>query len=144
MMRIAFGVVGVLLLVAPLKWLYGLTPVAAYRTGTFQDVAFALSAGATLYGGVLAGVLALWRLEARRSAPITGVAVFVAGWAGAMGAIGLALVIWALHEWLTTGAVLHGQSPALLPIFPIVGGAVGLVIASGAGLVASGVRRSAT
>lgn len=142
MMRYVFMIVGVLLLVAPLRWLYGLTPVAAYRTGTFQDVAFALSAGVALYGGVLAGVLGLWRLEARRRAPMKGLAVFSAGWIGAMAGIGLALGIWALHEWLTTGAVLRpGQSAALLPIFPIVGGAIALVIAGGAGLVASGLRR---
>jgi hypothetical protein len=142
MIRFMVMIVGVLLFVAPLRWLYGLTPVAAYRTGTFQDLAFAVSAGATLYGGVLAGVLVVWRLEARQGAAMKGLAVFFAGWVGAMAAIGLALGIWALHQWLTTGTVLpQGQSPALLPIFPIIGGFLGLLIAGGAGLFASGLRR---
>jgi hypothetical protein len=142
MIRLVALIVGVLLLVAPLRWLYGLTPVPAYRTGTFQDVSFALMAGVTLYGGVLAGVFVPWRLGARRGASPGGLAVFFAGWVGAMVAIGLALAIWALHQWLSLGRILpKGQSAALLPIFPIIGGLLGLVIAGGAGLVASGLRR---
>jgi len=142
MMRRVVLIVGLLLLVAPLRWLYGLTPVAAYRTGTFQDVAFALSSGATLYGGVLAGVLVVWRRAALRGGSMKGLSVFFAGWVGAMAAIGLALGTWALHQRLTTGSVFPpGQSAALLPIFPIIGGIIGLVIAGGAGLVTAGLRR---
>ena len=95
-----------------------------------------------LYGGVLAGVFILWRLEASQRASMKGPVVVFAGWIGAMAAIGLALGTWFLHQWLTTGrAVQAGQSLALLPIFPIIGGFVGLLIAAGAGLVVSGLRR---
>ncbi len=142
MMRRAATIIGALLFIAPLKGLAGLTPVAAYRTGTFVDVAFALSAGVTLYGGVLAGVAICWRLDANRGALTKGLAVLFSGWVGSMAAIGLALGIWALHERLTTGHVMHpGQSMALLPIFPIIGGIISLFIASGASLVVVGLRR---
>lgn len=145
MMRLVVMIVGILLLVAPLTWLSGLTPVAAYRTGTFDDLVFPLSAGAALYGGVLAGVFILWRLKVSRGASMKGPAVFFAGWIGAMAAIGLALGTWAFHQWLATGRVMApGQSLALLPIFPIIGGLLGLSIAGGAGLVASGLRAGGT
>ncbi|HEY0437548.1 MAG TPA: hypothetical protein VGC92_12980, partial [Phenylobacterium sp.] len=115
---------------------------ARYRTATLEDLQFPIAVGATLYGGVLAGVCILWRLETGREAALKGRAVFFAGWLGALAAIGLALAIWALHERLSTGRVLQpGQSLALLPIFPIIGGLLGLFIAGGAGLVVSGLRR---
>jgi hypothetical protein len=143
--RLLAVVVGVLLFLAPLKFLAGLTPVPEYRTGTFEDLEFAVTAGATLYGGVLAGVLVLWRLEADRGRRMKGPAVFGAGWIGAMAAIGLALGAWAVLQWLTTGTVVKpGQSLALLPIFPIIGGLLSLPIAAGAGLIVAGLRRPRT
>src|SRR5882724_977776 len=142
MTRLAATIVGVLLLVAPLMWLSSLIPVPEYRTGTFEDLQFPVTAGVTLYGGVLAGASILWRLKAGRGASMNGQAVLFAGWIGALTAIGVALAIWALHEWLSTGRVLQrGQSAALLPIFPIIGGVLSLFIAGGAALVFSGLRR---
>jgi hypothetical protein len=142
MIRLVVTIVGVLLLVAPLKYLFALTTVAAYRTGGFKDVALPVFASAALYGGVLAGVFLPWRFAARRAGAMNGLAVFIAGWAGAMAGVALALGVWALREWLTTGAVLRpGESAALLPIFPIIGGILALPIAAGAALVAAGLRR---
>ena len=62
---------------------------------------------------------------------------FIAGMAGAMVAITMALAAGFLKELITTGRLMpEGNSPALLPIFYIVGGLVSAFLAAGAGLIA--------
>ena len=130
---------GLALLLAPLWTLSGFVPVPEYRTGTIDDLVLPLIAGVTLYGGVLAGVLTVWRLKRRPGFK----AIFMAGMAGSMGAITLTLIVAFLVKLVTTGALMpEGQSPALLPIFYIVGGMLAGVIAAGAGLIAYGLLGS--
>ena len=62
--------------------------------------------------------------------------------AGAMGAITLALAASFLIELITTGRLMPpGQTPALLPMFYVVGGVLSSVIAAGAGLIGYGLSR---
>ena len=132
---------GVLLFLAPLKFLWGFRPVPEYRTGTFADIASAVAIGATLYGGMLAGIFAVWLLEPKLRTGMTGRAVFVSGLVGAMLAIVFAMGVWAIHQWLSTGRVFEqGSSLALLPVIPILGGALSVLMAGGAGLVAYALR----
>jgi hypothetical protein len=129
---------GIALLLAPLWTLSGFVIVPEYRTGTIADFALALGAGATLYGGVLAGSLVGRRRKAR-----TGFArfkaIFVAGMVGAMGAITLVLLAAALIELMSTGRIVPaGQTLALLPVLYIVGGILSAFMAAGAGMIAYG------
>ena len=133
-------IVGTLLILAPLWSLWGMTvPVPQYRTGTFADLVPLLTAVATLYGGVAAGIFALSRLKPRTG--MTGKAILVAGIGGALAAILVALAGWAVVQWLTTGRVMKpGQTLALMPLFPILGGLLAAPIAGGAALVAYAMR----
>jgi len=134
-------VLGLTLLIAPLWTISGFVTVPEYRTGTIADYSSALIMGATLYGGVLAGVLVSRRFKSR---PVSFWATFVAGMAGAMGAITLALLAAFLDELISTGRLMQpGQSPALLPIFYIVGGILSAFMAAGAGLIAYGLGGAA-
>jgi hypothetical protein len=134
-------IVGFISLLAPLWTLSGFVTVPQYRTGTIADFATALIAGATLYGGVFAGVLFSQRYRSRRDAPAPFRTIFVAGMVGAMAAITLALMASALSQLISTGRVIPaGQTPALLPVFYIVGGILSLFIAAGIGLVSYGLR----
>ena len=130
---------GFLALLAPLWTLSGFVTVPEYRTGTIADFAMALIAGVTLYGGVFVGVLVGW---SRGNGFVSFKATFVAGMAGAMAAITLALVTCFLIELIRTGRLMPpGQTPALLPMFYVVGGVLSSVIAAGAGLIGYGLSR---
>jgi len=137
-------ILGLALLLAPLWTLSGFVAVPEYRTGTIDDFAPAIIAGATLYGGVIAGVLIGHRIRSRRQRHGSIRTTFIAGMAGAMGAITLALLIAFSMELVTTGRLMPvGQTPALLPVFYVVGGLLGAFIAAGVALMAyclAGVR----
>lgn len=134
-------IVGLVSLVAPLWSLSGFVTVPQYRTGTIADFAIALIAGATLYGGVFAGVLVGQRYRSRRDGPVPFRAIFVPGMVGAMAAITLALIASALSQWISTGRIIPaGQTPALLPVLYITGGILSVFIAAGIGLIARGLR----
>ena len=129
---------GIVLLLAPLWTLSGFVTVPEYRTGGFADYRGALIPGITLYGGVLVGVLLNQRFTVRGSLPRFR-RIFVAGIAGAMGAITLGLIVWALSQLISTGRIMpKGQTPALLPLLYIVGGILSAFMAAGAGLIAHG------
>ena len=69
--------------------------------------------------------------------------IFLAGIAGAMGTITLGLIAWALIQLISTGRIMpQGQSPALLPVFYIVGGILSAFMAAGARLISYGLRSS--
>ena len=133
-------VLGLLLLLAPLWTLSGFVTVPEYRTGTIADYQAALISGLTLYGGVFAGVLLGQRFKGRSNVPAFK-ETFIAGIAGAMGAITLGLIIWGLNQLISTGRIIPpGQTLALLPVLYIVGGILSAVLATGAGLIAYGLR----
>ena len=135
--------VGLLLLVAPLWTLSGFVTVPEYRTGTFADYQTAIVSALTLYGGVFLGVLIGECIKARRSHPAFR-RIFVAGIVGAMVAITLGLIATLANELVSTGRLMPpGQTPALLPIFYVVGGILSALMAAGAGLIAYGLDRSA-
>ena len=130
---------GLAFFLAPLWTLSGFVTVPQYRTGTISDYATALIAGAALYGGVLVGVLVRRRYNYQRNKPVRFKTIFVAGMAGAMGAITLGLAAAFLSELVSTGRMMPaGQTPALLPVFYIVGGILSAFMATGAGLIAYG------
>lgn len=132
-------VFGIALLVAPLWTLSGFVVVPEYRTGTIADYSSALIASATLYGGVLAGVLVGRRYQAEENGIDRFKTIFVAGMIGAMAAITLVLVGAALVQLVSTGRIVPaGQSLALLPVVYIVGGILSAFMAAGAGLIAYG------
>lgn len=132
-------ILGIALLLAPLWTLSGFVTVPEYRTGTIADYSSALIAGATLYGGVLVGVVASRRYKSKRNNPVPFRTTFVAGIYGAMGAITLGLIAALLIELISTGRFMpKGNTPALLPIFYIVGGILSAFMAAGAGLIAYG------
>jgi hypothetical protein len=136
-------ILGFALLLAPLWSLSGYVTVPEYRTGTFADYSSAVIAGATLYGGVLAGVLVGRRYQSPQS-PRRFRATFKAGMAGAMAAITLALLAAFLIELISTGRLMRaGQTPALLPLFYVVGGILSAFMAAGAGLIAYGLGGAA-
>ncbi len=96
-----------------------------------------------LYGGVFVGVLIGERVKPRRLMPAFR-RIFVAGIVGALGAITLALIVSFGVELVSTGRLMPpGQTPALLPIFYIVGGILSAFMAAGAGLIAYGLGRPA-
>ena len=135
---------GVALLLAPFWTLSGYVTVPEYRTGTIADYSSALIAGATLYGGVFIGVLVGRRYKFGLNRPGPFKTIFVAGMAGAMGAITLGLLAYFLSELISTGRLMPaGQSPALLPIFYIVGGLLSAFMAAGVGLIAYGLGGAA-
>lgn len=135
-LAIAFGIA---LLLAPLWTLSGYVTVPEYRTGTIADYKSALIAGVTLYGGVLVGVLVSSRQKPRKDRPVPFRTTFVAGIYGAMGAITLGLIAGFLIELISTGRLMpKGNTPALLPIFYIVGGLLSAFMAAGAGLIVYG------
>lgn len=141
---LAIGV-GLALFLAPLWTLSGFVTVPQYRTGTISDYATALVAGAALYGGVLVGVLAGRRYRDQRNRPVRFKAIFLAAMAGAMGAITLGLAVVFLSELASTGRLMPaGQTPALLPVFYIVGGILSALIAIGVGLIAYGLSGGAS
>ena len=134
---------GVLLLLAPLWTISGYVTLPEYRTGTIADFGMAICMTVTLYGGVFAGLL-VHRLYGSRAskeaAPL--MSRFVAGMAGAAGAITLALIIIFAAELISTGRLMRpGQSPALLPLFYVVGGFLSAFIAGGAALISYGLSR---
>jgi uncharacterized membrane protein len=132
-------ILGLALLLAPLWTLSGFVTVPQYRTGTIADFATALIAGATLYGGVFVGVLVSRWHKSRRNGTVPFRTTFVAGMAGAMGAVTLALFAAALSQLVSTGRIMPaGETPALLPVLYIVGGILSAFIAAGAGLIAYG------
>jgi hypothetical protein len=134
---------GLALLLAPLWTLSGFVIVPEYRTGTISDYSTAIGSGVTLYGGVLLGVLMGRRYKFRLHGAGTFKTTFIAGIAGAMAAITLALVVAFLVELATTGRLMReGNSPALLPIFYIVGGILSAFMAAGAGLITYGLGGS--
>lgn len=137
-------IVGLALLLAPLWTLSGYVTLPEYRTGTIADYSQALISGATLYGGVLVGVLFGRRHIPPRPGRSPFRRTFIAGMAGAMVAITLALGIAFLMELITTGRLMpKGNSPALLPIFYVVGGFLSAFMAAGFGLIAYGLRSEA-
>lgn len=137
-------VLGIALLLAPLWTLSGFVRVPEYRTGTIADFATALIAGVALYGGVLVGVLVIRRRKSPRHRSVPFKATFVAGIGGAMGAITLSLLGAFLFELVSTGRLMPaGNSPALLPVFYIVGGILSAFMAAGAGLIAYGLGDAA-
>ena len=132
-------ILGLALLLAPLWTLSGFVTVPEYRTGTIDDFASAVIAGATLYGGVFAGVLVGPRLALGRKRRSSLATTWFSGMAGAMAAITIALLAAFLIELVTTGRLMpKGQTPALLPLFYIVGGLLSAFIAAGAALIAYG------
>ena len=137
-------VLGLVFLLAPLWSLSGFVTAPEYRTGTIADYSSALIAGATLYGGVLVGVLVGRRYRSQRNASGPFRTTFIAGMAGAMVAITLALVAAFLSELISTGRLMPaGQTPALLPLFYVVGGILSAFMAAGAGLIAYGLSGAA-
>lgn len=137
-------ILGIALLLAPLWTLSGFVTAPEYRTGTIADYDNALISGATLYGGVLLGVLVSRRRKPRGNGPVPFKTIFVAGIAGAMGAVTLGLLAGFLIELVSTGRLMPaGNSPALLPIFYIVGGILSAFMAAGAGLIAYGLGGAA-
>jgi hypothetical protein len=135
---------GLALMLAPLWTLSGFVVVPEYRTGTISDYSSALTAGATLYGGVLVGIFVGRRYKFRLRGAGPFKTMFAAGVAGAMGAITLALIVYFLIELISTGRLMpEGNSPALLPLFYVVGGFLSAFMAAGAGLVAYGLRGEA-
>lgn len=135
---------GLAMILAPLWTLSGFVTVPEYRTGTIDDYSNALISGATLYGGVLVGVVLGRRFHGRQRSASHFKRTFITGMAGAMGAITLALIIAFLMKLVSTGQLMpEGQSPALLPIFYIVGGLLSAFIAAGAGLIAYGLSSEA-
>lgn len=130
---------GVALLLVPLWILSGFVTAPDYRTGTISDYSSALSAIFTLYGGVLVGVLVSRWCDSQQSSRAPFKSIFVAGIFGAMGAISSYLVGTFLIELASTGRLMpKGNTPALLPVFYIVGGVLSAFIAAGAGLIAHG------
>src|SRR5215203_7048655 len=99
-------ILGLALLLAPLWSLSGFVTVPEYRTGTIADYSSALIAAATLYGGVLAGVLVIRRYKSRRNTSGPFRTIFLAGVAGAMGSITLALIAAFLAELISTGRLM--------------------------------------
>lgn len=137
-------VLGLALLLAPLWSLSGFVTAPEYRTGTIADYSSALIAGASLYGGVFVGVLVSRRYKSQRNSPVPFRTIFMAGMAGAMGAITLALFAAFLSELVSTGRLMPaGQSPALLPLFYVVGGILSAFMAAGTGLIAYGLGGAA-
>lgn len=127
---------GLVLLVAPLWTLTGFVAVPEYRSGGIGDYQAALISGLTLYGGVFVGLLLGERFKTRWTVPRFR-RMFVAGMAGAMGAITVALAAYFVGQIVSTGRLMPaGQTPALLPIFYIVGAMLSAFIAAGAGLIA--------
>lgn len=136
------AVLGLVLFLAPLWTLSGFVTVPEYRTGTIADYQGALVSGLTLYGGVLIGVMLSRRLGTGVNGPAFG-KIFLGGIAGAMGAITLGLIAWALVQLLSSGRIMpEGQTPALLPVLYIVGGILSAFVAAGAGLISYGLRSS--
>lgn len=132
-------VLGIALLLAPLWTLSGFVTVPEYRTGTIADYSSALIAGATLYGGVLVGVIVSRRYISQGNGLAPFRSTFVAGIYGAMGAITLSLIVAFLIELVSTGRLMpKGHTPALLPVFYIVGGILSAFMAAGVGLIAHG------
>ena len=130
---------GLALLLAPLWSLSGFVTAPQYRTGTIADYDNAIIAAATLYGGVLAGVLIGRRYQSKQNGPGLFRPTFKAGMVGAMGAITIALLISFVGDLVSTGRLLPpGQTPALLPMFYVVGGVLSAFMAAGAGLIAYG------
>lgn len=135
-LRIALGIA---LLVAPLWTLSGFETASDYRTGTMADYSGALGAGFTIYGGVLVGILVSRWYDSKRSSQALFKSTFIAGVSGAMAAITLFLIGGFLVELASTGRLMpNGNTPALLPIFYIVGGILSAFIAAGAGLIVHG------
>ena len=132
---------GLILLLAPLWTLSEFVTVPEYRTGGIRDYQAALVSGLTLYGGVLLGVLLSEVFKDRWNVPVFR-RIFLAGIAGAMGAITFALIASFLTALVTTGRLMPpGQTPALLPVLYIVGGILSAFMAAGLGLLAHGLRR---
>jgi hypothetical protein len=133
---------GLVLLLAPLWTLSGFVTVPEYRTGSIADYQAALISGLTLYGGVAVGALISGRFKTRWNVS-TFRRVFLAGIAGALSAITLGLVVWAVGQLISTGRIMPaGQTPALLPVLYIVGGLLSAFMAAGAGLISYGLRAS--
>lgn len=133
-------VLGLALLLAPLWSLSGFVTAPEYRTGTIADFDNALIAAATLYGGVLVGVLIGRRYQSKQNSSALFRTTFKAGMVGAMGAITMALLVGFLSDLVSTGRLMPpGHTPALLPIFYVVGGILSAFMAAGAGLIAYGV-----
>lgn len=141
-MKAYFAIVmGLALLLAPLWSLSGFVTAPEYRTGTIGDYSSALIAGATLYCGVLVGVLVRRRYKWQLNGSGPFKTTFVAGMAGAMVAITLVLLAVFLIELVSTGRLMPaGQTPALLPLFYVVGGLLSAFMAAGAGLIAYGLN----
>lgn len=139
-MKAYFAIVlGLVLLLAPLWSLSGFATAPEYRTGTITDYSIALTAGATLYCGVLVGVLVGRRSKGRLNGGGPLQSTFIAGMAGAMVTITLVLFAVFLIELISTGRLMPpGQTPALLPIFYVAGGILSALIAAGVGLIAYG------
>jgi hypothetical protein len=136
---------GFVLLLAPLWTLSGYVTFPEYRTGTIDDDWTALISGITLYGGVMVGILVGRRYRARQIGATGFRTTFMDGMAGAMAAITVGLVIAFLGELITTGRLMpKGNSPALLPIFYIVGGLLSAFMAAGAALISYGLGGTAT
>jgi hypothetical protein len=134
---------GLALLLAPLWSLSGFVTVPEFRSGTVADYSSALIASATLYGGVLVGVLVSRPFKSRHK-PVGFRTTFTAGMAGAMGAITLALFVTFVSELITTGRLMPvGHTPALLPMFYVVGGMLSAIMAAGAGLILYGLSGGA-
>jgi hypothetical protein len=92
-MRLLCGVLGGLLVVTPAWLLFDtMVPVAQYRTGTFADYAGAARACLTLYSGATIGIVVLWWRRTQKPQLTDRRDVFRACFAGAMAAVGAAIV----------------------------------------------------
>jgi hypothetical protein len=137
-------VLGLALLLAPLWSLSGFVTAPEFRSGTLADYSFALTVGFTLYGGVFMGVLLGRRYKFPGNFPVPFRRTFIAGVAGAMSAITLALAAGLLSELAATGRLIpDGQTPALLPVFYVVGGILCAFIAAGVGFISYGLGGAA-
>ena len=136
------AVIGLFLLLAPLWTLSGFVTVPEHRTGGIADYQAALVSGLTLYGGVFVGIFISERFKSRRGASPAFRRIFLAGIAGAMVAVTLALVVSFLAQLVSTGRLMPpGQTPALLPVLYIVGGILSVFMAAGVALIAQGLSR---
>lgn len=133
MKRLVAGLVGTILLFAPIRFLYvTMVPLPAYRTGTFDDYGYALLGGLMIYGGATVGLLvAGWQSAGSRHAIRYG-RVF---WLGVAGAVVTNCVVmggWGVYRWVTLGSVMN--SWALAPVVALFAAGLSAVVAAGAAL----------
>src|SRR5262245_51998543 len=96
MKRLISAVLGVLLLLVPVSFLFAvLVPVPQYRKGTPADYSAAIASCLTLYGGAALGIFALRSRGAAKSPR----SIFQASFIGAV----VTVTVVTLSRWLATG-----------------------------------------